>query len=80
MNFTCHQSRVDPSLAVVNLDLNKVRTNLFYSLAIPIPCLFFALIYIVVVYKFVYKEPNAGMVSYTFKLYTNSMVIIIFLA
>ena len=55
-NFTCHPSRVDPSIIVVNLNLDQVRRNLVYSLAIPIPCLIFSLIYIIVAYTYIYKE------------------------
>lgn len=35
----------------------QVRDDLFYSLAIPVPCLIVAIIYIVVAYFYIYSDP-----------------------
>lgn len=55
-NYTCHVSRTDPNLVVVELDLQEVKSQLFYSLAVPIPCLMVAIFYLVIAYKFIYVE------------------------
>lgn len=58
-NFTCFVARTDPELVIVNLDLHEVKSHLFYSLAVPFPCLFISLCYLVFAYKFIYNEkPN----------------------
>ena len=54
MNFTCHPSRLDPHMVVVNLNLDQVRKHLVYSLAIPLPCLLFSLMYIIYAYNYIY--------------------------
>ena len=55
-NFTCFVSRLDPELVIIDLDLDLVREHLFYSLAVPIPCLLVSLAYLVLAYKFIYSE------------------------
>ena len=54
-NFTCFVSRSDPELVIVNLDLQEVKRHLFYSLAVPFPCLFISLTYLVMAYKYIYN-------------------------
>lgn len=62
-NFTCFVSRLDPELVIVDLDLQQVKAHLFYSLAVPFPCLFVALFYLFVAYKFIYSDRQAKDVS-----------------
>jgi Na+-translocating ferredoxin:NAD+ oxidoreductase RnfE subunit len=54
--FPCFASRTDPKLVVVDLDLQQVHAELFYSLAVPVPCLVVACIYIVIAYIYIYKD------------------------
>ena len=55
--FTCYVSRADPNLVIVDLDLSRTRSDLFYCLAIPVPCLVAAIVYIVVAYVYIYTDP-----------------------
>jgi len=55
-NFTCYVARTNPELVIVNLDLHQVKSHLFYSLAVPFPCLFISLCYLVIAYKFIYND------------------------
>ena len=55
--FTCYVSRVNPDLVIVNLDLGQVKDDLFYSLAIPVPCLIVSIVYIFVAYFYIYTDP-----------------------
>ena len=57
-NFTCYVSRSDPELVIVNLNLQEVKAHLFYSIAVPFPCLLLSLFYLVMAYKFIYNEPT----------------------
>ena len=69
INFTCYVSRLNPDLVVVDLDLQVVKNHLFYSLAVPIPCLFMAISYLVIAYKFIYNENKDKQVSLFIILY-----------
>ena len=55
-NFTCFVARTNPELVIVNLDLHEVKSHLFYSLAVPFPCLFISLCYLVIAYKYIYND------------------------
>ena len=55
--FHCYVSKADPSLVIVDLDLEQVRNDLFYCLAIPVPCLIVSVIYIVIAYLYIYTDP-----------------------
>ncbi len=45
--FKCFVSRADPQLVVASLDLDQVRSDLYYGLAIPVPSLLVSILYIV---------------------------------
>ena len=62
-NFTCYVSRLNPDLVVATLDLQEVKNHLFYSLAVPIPCLLIAVFYLVIAYKFIYTDKKDKQVS-----------------
>ena len=62
-NFTCYVARTNPELVIVNLDLHQVKSHLFYSLAVPFPCLFISLCYLVIAYKFIYNDKPENSVS-----------------
>ena len=49
-------ARTNPELVIVNLDLHEVKSHLFYSLAVPFPCLFISLCYLVIAYKYIYND------------------------
>ena len=55
--FTCYVSRANPAMVIVDLDLNQVHNDLFYCLAIPVPCLVVAIVYILVAYFYIYTDP-----------------------
>ena len=46
------------------IDLQEVKAHLFYSLAVPIPCLLIAIFYLVIAYKFIYNDDKDKHVSY----------------
>ncbi len=62
--FRCFVSRADPALVIVDLDLEQVRRDLFYSLAIPVPCLLVSIAYVVVAYLFIYTDPPEVNIKY----------------
>ena len=45
------------------IDLQEVKAHLFYSLAVPIPCLLIAIFYLVIAYKFIYNDDKDKHVS-----------------
>merc|ERR1712038_1102931 len=55
-NFTCYPSRHDPSMVIIDLNLDQVKKSLVYSLAVPLPCLFLSLAYIVFAYQYLYAK------------------------
>ena len=59
-NFTCYVSRSDPALVIVNLNLQEVKAHLFYSIAVPFPCLLLSLLYLILAYKFIYNDPRTS--------------------
>lgn len=54
--FTCYVSKKMPDVVLVDLDLDHVRLELFYCLAVPIPCLLISVVYLVVAYFFIYND------------------------
>eukprot|EP00095_Tigriopus_kingsejongensis_P009662 snap_masked-scaffold1197_size55989-processed-gene-0.4 protein:Tk09662 transcript:snap_masked-scaffold1197_size55989-processed-gene-0.4-mRNA-1 annotation:"sodium channel auxiliary subunit -like protein" len=54
--FTCFVSKKMPEIVLAELDLDQVRDELFYSLAIPIPCLLASVVYLVVAYFYIYDD------------------------
>eukprot|EP00094_Tigriopus_californicus_P000090 TCALIF_00087-PA protein Name:"Similar to tipE Protein tipE (Drosophila melanogaster)" AED:0.07 eAED:0.07 QI:331/0.8/0.66/1/0.4/0.5/6/5/332 len=54
--FTCYVSKKMPDVVLVDLDLDHVRLELFYCLAVPIPCLFISVVYLVVAYFYIYND------------------------
>ncbi len=56
--FTCYYSRANPKMAIIDLDLNSVYQDLFYSIAIPLPCLLISIVYMFVAYFYIYTDPQ----------------------
>ena len=54
--FRCFVSRADPELVIVDLDLNEIHRDLFYSVAIPVPCLVLAVGYLIMACKCIYNK------------------------
>ena len=54
--FNCFVSRTEPELVISELDLTEVHRDLFYSLAVPVPCLALAFVYLLLAYKFIYND------------------------
>lgn len=66
-NFTCYVSRSDPALVIVNLNLQEVKAHLFYSIAVPFPCLLLSLLYLILAYKFIYNDPRPNKKEATYR-------------
>lgn len=55
--FHCFFSRRQSDLVIVNFDLDQVYNDLYYSIAIPVPCFVVSFIYILVAYFYIYATP-----------------------
>ena len=47
----------------MDLDLNETHRDLFYSVAVPIPCLILASAYLIMAYKCIYNKKVVKKVS-----------------
>ena len=54
--FKCFPSRHDPTMVIIDLNLDQIRRSLVFSLAVPLPCLFLSLAYIVFAYQYLYAK------------------------
>ena len=43
-------------MVIIDLNLDQVKKSLVYSLAVPLPCLFLSLAYIVFAYQYLYAK------------------------
>lgn len=54
--YPCFYSRVEPALAIEQLDMWKVYMNLVLATAIPIPSFIVSVIYLTLAYIYIYKD------------------------
>ena len=58
-NFSCYYSLIDPTLAITQLNIAKVRAELIYCLTIPIILFVISVVYLFYAYFKIYAEPSA---------------------
>ncbi|KAK4002537.1 hypothetical protein OUZ56_004359 [Daphnia magna] len=58
-NFSCYYSLIDPTLAITQLNIAKVRAELIYCLTIPIILFVISVVYLFYAYFKLYAEPTA---------------------
>ncbi|KAL1454934.1 hypothetical protein WDU94_009063 [Cyamophila willieti] len=54
--YPCYYSRVEPTLAIEQLDMWKIYLNLVLATAIPIPSFIVSVIYLTLAYIYIYKD------------------------
>lgn len=58
-NFSCYYSLIDPTLAITQLNIAKVRAELIYCLTIPIILFVISVVYLFYAYFKLYAEPSS---------------------
>lgn len=59
-NFSCFYSLVDPTLAITQLNIDKVHSDLIYCLTVPIICFLISVVYLLYAYFKLYADDPNG--------------------